>query len=58
MESSSFCLVRLEDPSQENPSTSGENAESSHETESGESSPKKRRMDQETFHNKLRWVNH
>lgn len=51
MEVESYLLLRLEDPELGNPSTSGENAES---LESGESSPKRRKIDQETFHNKLR----
>ena len=52
MEVESYVLLRLEDPELGNPSTSGENAES---LESGESSPKRRKIDQETFHNKLRY---
>lgn len=53
MEVETYVLLRLEDPELGSPSTSGENAES---LESGESSPKRRKIDQETFHNKLRCV--
>ncbi|KAK7475360.1 hypothetical protein BaRGS_00033378 [Batillaria attramentaria] len=51
METSTFVLISLEDPELGSASTSSENAVS---LESGESSPKRRRIDQETFHNKLR----
>ncbi|KAL8606392.1 hypothetical protein ACOMHN_020546 [Nucella lapillus] len=51
MEVDSYILLRLEDPELGSPSTSAENAES---LESGETSPKRRKIDQETFHNKLR----
>lgn len=53
MDASTYTLLRLEDPELGHTSTSGENAEC---LESGESSPKRRRIDQETFHNKLRCV--
>ncbi|KAK7110059.1 ubiquitin carboxyl-terminal hydrolase MINDY-3-like [Littorina saxatilis] len=55
VEVESYLLVCLEDSELGNPSssTSMENAEC---LESGESSPKRRKMDQETFHNKLRCV--
>ncbi|PVD30192.1 hypothetical protein C0Q70_09454 [Pomacea canaliculata] len=48
-----YTLVSLDDGDFGNPSTSSENAES---LESGERSPKRRKIDQETFHNKLRCV--
>lgn len=53
METNTYILVCLEDPEFGSASTSGENASS---LDSGESSPKRRKIDQETFHNKLRCV--
>lgn len=47
----SYFLFRLEEDDFADPSTSTENVES---LESGESSPKRRKVDQETFHRQLR----